>query len=719
MLREGQEPVDWRAFIDSGASEVMFQTDMDGKVVWISADVRAMLGIEPSPVIGTDLIARVHPEDRESILEIRRRTMAGEAPSSIRAQFLTADGTYRELQATARRVTSAEGQPMGMVVTWRDVNYRVAVIRAFATLAEGSRVLLRATSEQDLLQSMCDTATRIGGYAFAWYGVPVDDQVKSVRIAAVAGQDMGYTKTLETSWGEGPLARGPVGLAIKTLTTQVRNELAEDPGFAPWLQQANRRQIHCIIALPVMVHGHVHGALMVYSHEPNSFDDRAQELLEALAADLGYGLARWHDAAALEQSRAALEHEVAFDSLTGLAKQRLTLERIDEILETRETEGWALLCFGVDAMTSINQAYTYAAGDVVLQEVAKRLVAVAGAHDRVGRITGDEFVVILRDLITSTDAAEAAQRIIDALHGPINYEGVPLEISGCVGIALATDKDAQALLRDATAAMRDASRQGPGRWAFLDENVAARSRLALDVQSRLREALAVGQIVAWFMPVVGLERGELHGYEALVRWLLEDGTVMPPDTFLHIAERSRLILDIDRTVLHQAVDALLRIDPALHIAVNVSAATLQSGALEGSVHQEVERSGIDPQRLHLEVTETALFHVTDEICDSMRRLADLGVTWWVDDFGTGYSSISHLRDLPIQGLKLDQSFTAGISARDSHTARLTRGLAGLAAGLNMRTVAEGVETAEQAALLQGQGWEFAQGWYFGKAAPLA
>ncbi len=718
LLQPGDGPVDWRSFIDGGPAEVIFHTDLEGRVLWISADVLEALGFEPSPILGTDLIARVHPADQERILALRRQALAGQHLSSVPIRVRSIDGEYHEFQAAARSVTGVNGAVEGLVVTWRDVNDRVAVVRAFATLAEGSRVLLRATSEQDLLQRMCEAATHIGGYAFAWYGVPVDDEEKSILIRAVAGNDMGYTRNLRTSWGDGPLAQGPAGLAIKTRQTQVLNNLAEDPRFAPWLQQANRRGIRCSISLPVLVHGEIHGALLVYSQDPRSFDDRAQELLEALAADLGYGLAQRQDAEALRISQEALEREVTFDSLTGLAKQGLSLQRIQEILDTREAPGWALLCVGVDGMTSINQAYTYAAGDAVLKEVARRLVHVAGAHDRVGRIAGDEFALILRELITSTDAAEAAQRILGALVGPFEHDGVQFDISGCIGIAMAGDDDAESLLRDATAAMRAASKQGRARWSFLDENVAARSRMALDVQSRLREALHNQRIVAWFMPIVELSTHALCGYEALVRWVLEDGSVMPPDTFLPIAERSDLIRDIDRLVLAQSFDALAAIDPAFHIAVNVSAASLHSGGLEAAVSEELQRTGVLATRLHLEVTETTLLQVTQEIRDSMLRLARAGVTWWVDDFGTGYSSVSHLRDLPIQGLKLDQSFTAGLSAHDSHTARLTRGLVGLADGLDLRTVAEGVETAEQAALLQGQGWEMAQGWLFGKALPL-
>jgi diguanylate cyclase (GGDEF)-like protein len=622
------------------------------------------------------------------------------------------------MQGRIHRLLDPNGAVIGCTATWQDLQARSAAIRAFATLAEGTRVLLRATDERDLLQQMCEAAASVGGYAFSWYGIPVHDADKSVKIVAVGGNDMGYTKTLKTSWGDGPLAQGPTGLSIKSRTTQVRNNLAEDPRFAPWRDAAASRGINCSISLPVIVHGEVHGALMVYAFEPGSFDARAQDLLEALAADLGYGLERFRDAEALAESRAALEHEIEFDSLTGLAKQRLSLQRIQDILDTHDEPSWALLCVGVHGLTAINQAYTYAAGDEVLHTVAQRLVAAAGAHDRVGRIAGDEFVVLMRGLVTSTDAAESAQRIINAVSGPLEFSGVTLDINVCVGIAMSDGLEAEPMLRDASAAMRAAAHQGPGTWSFLDQNVAAHSRMALDVQLRLREALASGQIVAWFMPQISFEDDSLRGYEALVRWVLPDGTVMPPDTFLSIAERSNLILEIDRTVLGQSFDALTRLDPALHVAVNVSAATLRSGALEGLVLDEAHRTGVDVRRLHLEVTETALLSVTQEIRDAMQRVADLGINWWLDDFGTGYSSISHLRDLPIQGVKLDQSFTVGLVTVDSHLARLTRGLAGLARGLDLRTVAEGVETAEQAAMLRGQGWEMAQGWHFGKPAPL-
>lgn len=719
-------------------------------------------------------------------------------------------------------------------IDWKTVSEDTAIARAYATLVEGNRILLRSHSEADLLQEMCDLSAIAGGYAFAWYGIPVHDEAKSVRVAAVGGEDGGYARSITVHWGDDEFGNGPTGLAIRTRQTQVRNNLATDPRFAPWLESAALRAVHCSIALPVVVAGEVHGALMVYARDEGSFDERAQDLLENLAADLGYGIGRLRDVEALAESEAkfrllaenstdlifsvgadgaitwvspsitpllgwepaelvghrsfdivyeddhplianvvrdletgkhptvrvryrskngpprwmeatahpmgepaegrvarvigardihervlaeqALEHELSFDSLTGLASKRVSLERIQEILDTRNMPGWALFCVGVDGMTSINQAFTHAAGDEVLRAIAERLVEEAGAHDRVGRIAGDEFVVILRDVVTPTDAAKAAQRLLAAAHAHLQFRDARFDVSACVGVAMVTSKDAEALLRDATAAMRIAARKGPGQWGFLDENVEQSSRHSIEVQSAIRDAIADGEIVTWYMPVCDLAQHTVRGYEALARWVHPDGTVSTPDDFLPIVERSSIILDLDRTIIRQVLKVLPTLDPGLHIAVNVSGATLQTGTLAEWLIPALQEYEILPGTLHLEVTETALFNVGADVIRSMEELASAGVLWWIDDFGTGYSSISHLRDLPVNGLKLDRTFTDRIET-DKRAKALARGVGALANGLDLLTIAEGVETERQAELLQDKGWRLGQGWLFGKAAP--
>lgn len=833
VLRAGTESTDWQELFLGSGDDILYQNGADGRVLWISPSAANLLGVAPESLIGADMSTFAHPDDRPDLLAARAETLSGTAVDVSELRVLTATGDYRTMTTRARPLHDAEGQPIGLLVIWHDITEQVAASRAFTTVVEGTRLLVRAQSEIQLLESMCGLIAAQPGYTFCWYGIPVDDEERSVRVAAMAGNDDGYVASIRTSWGEGPLAEGPTGLALRTGRTQVRTDLEHDAGFGPWRAKAMLRGLVCSIVLPVHVHGAVHGALAVYSTEPAAFDARAQQLLEALATDLGTGIERlravdrlarsearyrllaenamdlvaelsvdstvdWispsasavlgyapeevHGRPASElfvaedpvglqrrleqddertlraqlrrkdgsalwmeltlhrlldehgnlmgrvasardidqqvQAEAALEHELEFDSLTGLAKKRLSLSRIQDILDTRRIHDWALLCVGVDGMTAINQAYTHAAGDRVLREVAARIVQAAGTHDRVGRIAGDEFVVTLSDVVTVADAAEAAERILAAARGPIHFGDARVDVTVCVGIAMRTEGDADALLRDATAAMRIASRQGRDRWGFLDENVAASSRRLLETQSRLHDALARGSVTPWFMGIHDLTTGDVVGYEALVRWHNEDGTVTTPDEFLRVAERSSLIVELDRLVLQQSLDVLERLDTSMHVAVNLSAATMGIVDIDEFVRAELDGRGVDPRRLHLEVTETELFDANETTLKQMRALAALGISWWVDDFGTGYSSISHLRDMPVAGVKLDRSFTESLSAGDARPASLTNGLAGLASGLGLRTIAEGVETAEQAALLRDQGWQLGQGFLFGAAGPL-
>ena len=418
-----------------------------------------------------------------------------------------------------------------------------------------------------------------------------------------------------------------------------------------------------------------------------------------------------------ERTREALLHEQEFDGLTGLAKRKLALDRVRDVLVGRSHGTWGLLCVGVNGLTSINHAYTHRGGDAVLQAVGDRLVAAAGAHDRVARIAGDEFVVIAPDITDETAAALAAESLLTAVRGPVVFDQTPIHVTASVGVAMSHGLDAEALLSDATAAMRDAATIGPDRWAFVEGDVGARTREAMMLQSSLRDALAAGHLVPWFMPVVSLETDQVNGYEALVRWVHDDGTVTLPDDFLPLADKAGLLADVDRAVFAAVMRECSRTE-SWEFGINVSAATLATPGFARWMTDEVLGAGVDPARLHLEVTETALFRVVDETVQEMRKLTDLGLSWWVDDFGTGFSSISHLRDLPIAGLKLDRSFTADVAVEGSRAARLAEGLAGLAEGLGLHTVAEGVETEEQARALHRLGWMFGQGWHYGRPAPL-
>lgn len=232
-----------------------------------------------------------------------------------------------------------------------------------------------------------------------------------------------------------------------------------------------------------------------------------------------------------------------------------------------------------------------------------------------------------------------------------------------------------------------------------------------------RTGLLAGEFTTWLMPIASLSNGRLAGYEALVRWQRPDGTIAEPKDFLPFLETTALIAELDLEVLRQAIATLELVPDEGFVSVNTSARTLEAPGYPDRVIALIEASGIEPARLHLEITETSLLGLSPAIVDGMRRIDATGVHWYVDDFGTGYSSISHLRDLPISGLKLDVSFTAGIGRGDERSTQLAQALGTLSIVLGLETIAEGVETAEQARLLSEQGWRLGQGWLYGHAEP--
>ncbi|MFM7549808.1 MAG: EAL domain-containing protein [Cyanobacteriota bacterium] len=413
------------------------------------------------------------------------------------------------------------------------------------------------------------------------------------------------------------------------------------------------------------------------------------------------------------------------DPLTGLPSRVVLLERIDATLRGADHRaGWlAVLSVGMDGLSQVNHALTHRAGDQLLATVASRLVEALDEGQAVARGTGDTFIVYLDQLPEPEQAGRSAERLRLAIKGTINFEGHPINPSVSIGVAvagaaLAMAPSADELLRDATLAMRQATSLGRDRWSFADPDLAIRARAALRLQEDLRLALDAGELEAWFMPLVDLGNAGLQGFEALVRWQRRDGRLELPDMFLPCARRGRLAEAIDLQMLRQSIDALASLPERLIVAANLSAETLARADLAALLQRWLEEKGVAPQRLHLEITETALITLGPEVNATIQGVAALGVRWLVDDFGTGFSSISHLRDLPIHSLKLDQSFTDGLRRGDQKSVRLVQALAGLAEGLGLDTVAEGIESAEEAASLRDLGWRCGQGWYFGKAAPL-
>lgn len=638
------------------------------RFTYVSPSVTALVGYTPEdhyddPALGMRLL---DPRDQPTLLAATQAP-DGE-PIAFTVRWISRDGREVWTEHRCTRVTEADGRVM-LFGAARDVTEQV---RAREELeAERERYRLLAESTHDVVLRT-DTDGRV-----AW---------ASPSVAAVLGWD-----TAELVGRSFPELIHPTDLE----GTRAKQQRIIDEGGTPDACELR-------VALPG-------GGWKWMKVTQRVLSDDA-------GARIG-GIEELHDIQAEVETRAQLAREVDHDALTGVAGLSLGLARIQAMLDQGRRSHWALLCAGVNGLTGINQAFTHLAGDRVLQEVARRLVAAAGASDRVARIAGDEFAILLPDLRSPADAAAAAERLLSSVAGPITLGPNEIDVTISVGVAATNGHAAEELVRDATIAMRQARRRGTNTWDLLDPIGAEEAKRNLSLQAELKDALANDEIRAWFQPIVRLSDRSVAGYEALVRWIRPDGTVLLPAEFLPAASSSPLILGIDRVVIDQSLALLGRLPREQFVSINVDASCLGTSALRHRIRSEIERLGIEPRRVELEVTETLLITALNDVLDNMKDLDDFGVSWWVDDFGTGYSSIAHLKDMPISGLKLDQSFTAGVDQGSEKALSLAQGLAGLARGLGLMTTAEGIETVEQATILRAAGWEYGQGWLFGRAVP--
>ncbi|MBW3669397.1 MAG: EAL domain-containing protein [Actinobacteria bacterium] len=421
--------------------------------------------------------------------------------------------------------------------------------------------------------------------------------------------------------------------------------------------------------------------------------------------------------------RARLGRRGLRDPVTGLAGRALFEERLALALTAHRSEGRtpALILLDLDAFRSVNDGFGHDVGDAVLVQVGRRLRACTPAGDLVARLGGDEFAVVLGDGGLGR-AATVAGHIEAALRDPITVEGHDFRASASAGIVAACPgDDPGALLRNADIAMYAAKENCRGSSEVYDPDrhqvVVERHRLDSD----LRGAAGRGELVLHYQPIFHLRTGAVHGLEALVRWQHPERGLVPPDDFIPLAESSGTIREIGAWVLEAACRQLARWESgpqALHMSVNLSPRELQDGDLVARVADVLVRVGTDPARITLEVTETALMHNTEAVIETLYDLKRLGVTLAIDDFGTGYSSLSYLRRLPVDVVKIDRAFVAGI-ARAREEWALTAAIVRLANSLGKRTLAEGIELGEQLAHLRALDCELGQGYLFARPMPAA
>ena len=429
----------------------------------------------------------------------------------------------------------------------------------------------------------------------------------------------------------------------------------------------------------------------------------------------------FHDVSTTRALTLTLAHQAQHDALTDLPNRLLLDDRLTHaiVLGRRHGVKLAVLYLDLDRFKYINDSLGHDVGDRLLRAVAERLSGCVRGSDTVSRHGGDEFVILLSELAEGQDAAISAEKVLQALAKPLLIDGHNLHISASVGIAIFPEdgEDPESLLKHADFAMYHAKECGRNNFQFFREDMNVRAQERQSVEDGLRLALERDEFTLYYQPIVDLWSGAAMGVEALIRWRHPHRGLLIPQQFVPVAEECGLILAMGRWILRAACrqnrawqDAGL---PPMRIAVNVSAAELRHKDFVEGVRTCLTETGLDPQHLELEITETFLMQDSASTALVLQSLKKLGVQIALDDFGTGYSSLSHLKGFPIDTLKIDQAFVSELGT-NPNDASIVRAVIGLGRSLNIRVVAEGVETATQLAQLQEQRCPEGQGYYFSR-----
>jgi diguanylate cyclase (GGDEF)-like protein len=494
-----------------------------------------------------------------------------------------------------------------------------------------------------------------------------------------------------------------------------------DPALDPFLTTVMPEARNLLVA-PMVADGRGVGAIVVEHPERalRRVDRRVTTVLEQMCAMAALNL---RNAVLLRHVQDLAER----DALTGAANRRTFQLHLERVLDDRELrsrdEVHAVLFIDIDDFKVVNDTMGHAAGDALLQAVTERLAASVRDGDLVARLGGDEFAILTTDDPELKRSLAMAERLTRELRAPYVLGEQHVTVSASIGIASAreTTENAEDVVRNADVAMYMAKANGKAGYAVFDPGMHAAIRERHEMGVQLQRAVELGQLRLTYQPIVDLTEGGLVGIEALVRWQHPERGLVSPAEFIEIAEENGAILPIGRWILGEACREAMSwssISPSVFLCVNVSAREIQQPGFVDAVREALADAGMAASRLSLEITETALLRATPKTVGTLEELRGLGVRIVIDDFGTGYFSLSHLRQFPVDILKIASEFVQ-VPDSDARTAALAGAIAAMGRSLEIRTVAEGIETAEQAERMRALGCAYGQGYHFSQPIPGA
>jgi diguanylate cyclase (GGDEF)-like protein len=444
-----------------------------------------------------------------------------------------------------------------------------------------------------------------------------------------------------------------------------------------------------------------------------------------LARVMLYGIERQRLLAILEQARRIEQQMVSHDALTGLPNRQLFYDRLQHTLALakRHQRLAAILFLDLDGFKHINDTLGHSIGDLLLQVAATRLKTCTRESDTLARLGGDEFAVIFGEIAHEQDAARVAEKILATLSAPYLIHGHELFTTTSIGITLypADGSDLESLVKSAEIAMYRAKSDGKNNYRFYNQAMEAAALQRLSLETSLRKAIEQGKLVLHYQPQVDLRSEQIVGVEALVRWHHPDAGLISPAHFIPLAEETGLILPMGDWVLRTACEQNRAWQkagfPPFRMAVNLSARQFQETTLPKKVAQVLAEADLSPNCLALEITESSVIQNVDYTIATLKKLKAMGVQLALDDFGTGYSSLSFLKRFPIDKLKVDRSFVQGVPY-DRGDMAITTTIVGLAQSMELKVIAEGVETEDQLGFLRSLRCDEMQGYLFSRPLPV-
>ena len=621
------------------------------------------------------------------------RTLADERTARERSDLQAAENarlvaSLQERQALFERLFRIQ----------RSISHRAPINEVLDAITEGAAVLLG----DDVV------------------GIRLIDPEDPASVILVASR--GMSPELTQSIRRGPISDGVGAMAITSRQLVVTHDYAR---LVRPLRTLVADGLQTAMAAPVFQDGDPIGSLVVASYDrARRYGGAEQEVLLAFAEHASIAL---NDASAVDVMRQAFADAVDrahHDTLTGLPNRALVLERLAEAIACARGQhaSVGVLFVDLDRFKVVNDTLGHAAGDEVLIRIGQRLRAAVRPQDTVGRLAGDEFVVVCQD-VGRRVLVEVAERISRAIDVPLQLDGRDAVITASIGVALASpDRCAEDVLRDADSAMYQAKQRGRGRVELFDSAIRDRLLARVDTEQALRGVLARSELRLHYQPIVRAADGHLLAVEALVRWAHPGRGLMTPTDFVPLAEESSLILQLGRWVLREACAQLGRwqtVSPHLgHLQVGVNLSTRQFADpdIVPIAAEAIAQAGIAAQQLSLEITESALMEEVETTTGTLRALKDLGVRLSIDDFGTGYSSLSYLKRFPVDVLKIDRSFVNGLG-NDPEDQEIVHAVVSMAHALGLEVVGEGVETDAQLDELRRLDCDAAQGFLIGLPLP--